>query len=54
MIYWWLYFAKNSDGNYDLVILGTRKIGGIKKMFLGSVCNAVVQVVRTNVMIITH
>jgi len=43
-----------SDGNFDLVILGTRKIGSIKKLFLGSVCNAVVQGVRTNVMIVTH
>ena len=41
-------------GNFDLVILGTRKIGGFKKLFLGSVCNAVVQKVNTNVMIVTH
>jgi len=43
-----------SDGNFDLVVLGTRKIGGLKKLFLGSVCNAVVQGVGTNVMIVTH
>jgi len=41
-------------GNFDLVILGTRKRGGLKKLFLGSVCNAVVQRVRTNVLIVTH
>lgn len=43
-----------SDGEYFLVILGTRKIGGFKKLFLGSVCNTVVQGVRTNVMIVTY
>ena len=43
-----------SEGNFDLLILGTRKTGGFKKLFLGSVCNAVVQKVSTNVMIVTH
>jgi len=43
-----------SEGNFDLVILGTRKVGGFKKLLLGSVCNAVVQRVSTNVMIVTH
>jgi nucleotide-binding universal stress UspA family protein len=40
------------DGNYDLVVLGSRGLGGIKGMLLGSVSNKVVNRVGTNVLVI--
>lgn len=41
----------NTEG-YDLVILGSRGLGGLQKFFLGSVSNAVVQEVKASVLII--
>jgi len=31
------------DQNYDLIVIGSRGLGGLKKLFLGSISNAVVQ-----------
>lgn len=39
-------------GGYDLVVIGQRGRGGVKKLFLGSVSNAVLQAVKTNVTIV--
>lgn len=39
-------------GNFDLVVLGNRGLGGLKKMLLGSVSNAVAQEVQSTVMIV--
>ncbi|NLM46949.1 MAG: universal stress protein [Firmicutes bacterium] len=41
-----------STGNYDLVIMGSRGLGGLKKALLGSVSNAVLQEVQTSVLIV--
>lgn len=40
------------EGDFDLVVIGSRGLGGLKKLVLGSVSNAVVQQVRTNVLIV--
>ncbi|MFO7952986.1 MAG: universal stress protein [Bacillota bacterium] len=41
-----------SEKNYDLIIIGQRGMGGVKKLFLGSVSNAVLQIANTNVLIV--
>lgn len=41
-----------SEGNYDLVVLGSRGLGGLKKLFLGSVSNAVAQETDVSVLIV--
>ena len=41
-----------SEGGFDLVVIGSRGLGGIKKMLLGSVSNAVAQEAHTSVMIV--
>lgn len=40
------------DGGYDLIIIGRRGMGGVKKLFLGSISNAVLQIAHTNVLIV--
>ncbi len=40
------------DENYDVIVIGRRGMGGIKKLFLGSVSSAVLQVAKTNVLIV--
>ncbi|RQD67502.1 MAG: universal stress protein [Tindallia sp. MSAO_Bac2] len=40
------------DGNYDMVILGSRGLGGLKKIFLGSVSNAVIQETKASVLVV--
>ncbi len=40
------------EGNFDLIIIGRRGMGGVKKLFLGSVSNAVLQLAHTNVLIV--
>ncbi len=40
------------EGGYDLIVIGRRGMGGVKKLFLGSVSNAVLQIARTNVLIV--
>ncbi|HHX74777.1 MAG TPA: universal stress protein [Firmicutes bacterium] len=39
-------------GNYDLIVMGSRGLGGLKKALLGSVSNAVLQEVQTSVLIV--
>ncbi|NLN07336.1 MAG: universal stress protein [Firmicutes bacterium] len=41
-----------ATGNYDLIIMGSRGLGGLKKALLGSVSNAVLQEVQTSVLIV--
>lgn len=43
---------KATAGGYDLIVLGSRGIGGIKKFILGSVSNAVTQEAKTNVLLV--
>ncbi len=43
-------FAK--EKNYDLVVLGNRGLGGLKKLFPGSVSNVVAHEVDTSVLIV--
>lgn len=40
------------EGGYDLVIIGRRGMGGVKKLFMGSVSSAVLQLANTNVLIV--
>lgn len=41
-----------AEGEYDIVVIGRRGRGGVKKLFLGSISNAVLQLVKTNVLIV--
>ncbi|SMP41105.1 universal stress protein [Anoxynatronum buryatiense] len=40
------------EGNYDLIILGSRGGGGLKKLLLGSVSNAVIQETSSSVLVV--
>jgi len=40
------------SGNYDLVVIGRRGNGGVKKLFMGSVSSTVLQLVKTNILIV--
>lgn len=40
------------EGNYDLIIIGSRGLGGIRKVVLGSVSNAVMQGTKVSVMVV--
>lgn len=41
-----------SDGGYDIIVLGSRGLSGLKKMFLGSVSNAVLMESKSDVLIV--
>ncbi len=41
-----------SEGGYDIVVIGRRGRGGVKKLFMGSVSSAVLQLVKTNILIV--
>ncbi len=40
------------EGQYDLIIIGRRGMSGIKKLFMGSISNAVLQLSNCNVLIV--
>lgn len=40
------------EGNYDIVVIGRRGNGGVKKLFMGSVSSTVLQLVKTNILIV--
>lgn len=40
------------DGNFDLVIIGSRGLGGLKELILGSVSNKVAHCVKKSVLIV--
>ena len=45
--------AKEAEsGSYDIVIIGRRGNSGVKKLFMGSVSSTVLQMVRTNILIV--
>ncbi len=45
--------AETADsGSFDLVIIGRRGIGGVKKLFMGSISSTVLQLVKTNILIV--
>lgn len=41
-----------ANGNYDIVVIGRRGTGGVKKLFMGSVSSTVLQLVKTNILIV--
>jgi nucleotide-binding universal stress UspA family protein len=41
-----------SEGGFHMVVIGSRGLGGLKKLFLGSVSNAVAQGIETSVLIV--
>jgi nucleotide-binding universal stress UspA family protein len=41
-----------SEGNYDIIVIGNRGLGGLKKFLLGSVCNAVLQEAKCSVLVV--
>ncbi|MDW7740275.1 MAG: universal stress protein [Bacillota bacterium] len=41
-----------AEGDYDLIVIGSRGLGGLKKFFLGSVSNAVLQEADRTVMVV--
>ena len=41
----------NEEG-YDIIVIGSRGLGGLKQLFLGSVSNAVLHEARTNVLVV--
>lgn len=40
------------EGNYDLIVMGSRGLGGLRKVVLGSVSNAVIQGTNISVMVV--
>ncbi len=41
-----------TSGGYDIVVIGRRGSGGVKKLFMGSVSSSVLQLVKTNILIV--
>jgi nucleotide-binding universal stress UspA family protein len=41
-----------NEENFDLIVIGSRGLGGLKRLFLGSVSNAVMQEAKTNVLVV--
>jgi nucleotide-binding universal stress UspA family protein len=39
-----------SEGGFDMIVIGSRGLGGLKKLFLGSISAAVVHEANTNVL----
>lgn len=40
------------NGSFDIVVIGRRGSGGVKKLFMGSVSSSVLQLVKTNILIV--
>lgn len=40
------------QGNFDMIIIGSRGLGGFRKMLLGSVSNAVIQETKRSVLVV--
>ncbi len=40
------------EGGYDMIIIGSRGLGGLKKYLLGSVSNSVLQEAKTSVLVV--
>jgi len=40
------------EGNYDIIVVGSRGLGGLSKALLGSVSNAIVQEAKTSVLVV--
>lgn len=40
------------EGNYDLIIMGSRGLGGLKRVVLGSISNSVIQGTNISVMVV--
>jgi nucleotide-binding universal stress UspA family protein len=40
------------EGGYDMLVVGSRGLGGLKKLFLGSVSNALLQETAANVLVV--
>ncbi len=41
-----------NDGNYDMIVIGSRGLGGLKKLLLGSVSNSVLQEAKSSVLVV--
>lgn len=41
-----------NEEKYDMIVIGSRGLGGLKKLFLGSVSNAVLHEAKTNVLVV--
>ncbi len=40
------------EEKFDMIVIGCRGLGGLKRLFLGSVSNAVLQEAKTNVLVV--
>ncbi len=40
------------EGAFDMVVIGRRGTGGVKKLFMGSVSSTVLQLIKTNILIV--
>jgi nucleotide-binding universal stress UspA family protein len=47
----WAITSAANEGKFDLIVLGTRGMGGLKKVILGSVANGVVHYANTSVLV---
>jgi len=41
-----------AEQGYDLLVIGSRGLGGLKRLFLGSVSNAVLQEAKTSILVV--
>jgi nucleotide-binding universal stress UspA family protein len=41
-----------AEGNFNLIVMGSRGLGGMKELLLGSVSHKVVQLAKTSVLIV--
>lgn len=48
----WAIIKFSNDGKFDLIVVGTRGLGGVKKALLGSVANALAHYSKCSVLIV--